>query len=90
MTTGTHPLPRAFVVGIVALALPSAESALAAKPDRPYSGSCSSGHSLAAWTQAEHMDTAADGRLGLLPRPSCFTGSARHLAEALAAASFDS
>jgi len=41
MSTRSHALRRAFVAGIVALAFPFAGSALAAKPDRPYSGSCS-------------------------------------------------
>jgi len=41
MTTRSHALWLAFVAGIVALALPFAGSALAAKPGRPYSGSCS-------------------------------------------------
>src|SRR6476469_1605404 len=41
MSTRSHALRRAFVAGIFALALPFAGSALAAKPDRPYSGSCS-------------------------------------------------
>jgi hypothetical protein len=41
MSTSSHALRRAFVAGAVALALPFAGSALAAKPDQPYSGSCS-------------------------------------------------
>ena len=41
MSTHSHALRRAFLAGVVGLALPFAGSALAAKPDRPYSGSCS-------------------------------------------------
>ena len=41
MSTRPHALRRAFVAGVVALAFPFAGSVLAAKPDRPYSGSCS-------------------------------------------------
>ena len=41
MSLHSHALRRAFVTGVVAFALPLAGSALAAKPDRPYSGSCS-------------------------------------------------
>jgi len=41
MSPHVHAFRRAFLASVVALALPFSEPASAAKPERPYSGSCS-------------------------------------------------